>query len=234
MIVLDVQGRGRFEAEFGVRVGRHPTWSNLRLSHDAISRHHLEIRTDGRSYTVVDLGSSNGTAVNGSPLGASGRVLQLGDVIRLGDALDMTVLELAPAGEPLEPTVARSGTLHLRVELHGDRFLVEYRDEKRRVRDSMSHQLGLALSLLALYQRDGFGPVPDADFRAIVWRGDRKQREDGDINRLLLRLRKWFKDRDLEPPLIERPWSAAVTQLHLPAPSLAVEPDEWLRRFLDE
>jgi len=52
-----------------------------------VSRRHAEIRRepDG-SWTVHDLGSTNGVRVNGRPVGGAGEELQAGDAIELGTA----------------------------------------------------------------------------------------------------------------------------------------------------
>jgi pSer/pThr/pTyr-binding forkhead associated (FHA) protein len=46
------------------------------------SRRHAEIRRDGNDVVVVDLGSTNGTRVNGAPIRE--RVLEDGDEIVIG------------------------------------------------------------------------------------------------------------------------------------------------------
>ena len=62
-------------------VGRHS--ANAVALHDTqVSRRHLEISWDGQTATLSDLGSTNGTTVNGNPV----QTWQLndGDVIRVG------------------------------------------------------------------------------------------------------------------------------------------------------
>ncbi|MDP9144173.1 MAG: DUF3662 and FHA domain-containing protein [Actinomycetota bacterium] len=56
--------------------------SSFRLPDTGVSRRHLEISWDGQSATLSDLGSTNGTTVNGNPV----QTWQLndGDVIRVG------------------------------------------------------------------------------------------------------------------------------------------------------
>lgn len=65
-------------------VGRQPTAGGMQLpDDDAASREHLLIRATGTGMTLRDLGSTNGTMLNGSRI--SGEVaLQVGDTIRLG------------------------------------------------------------------------------------------------------------------------------------------------------
>jgi len=56
--------------------------SSFRLPDTGVSRRHLEISWDGHTATLTDLGSTNGTTVNGNPV----QTWQLndGDVIRVG------------------------------------------------------------------------------------------------------------------------------------------------------
>ena len=55
------------------------------IDHDAVSRRHARIRRRGDQLTVEDLGSRNGTLVNGQPITAARR-LTAGDLIRVGPA----------------------------------------------------------------------------------------------------------------------------------------------------
>ena len=59
------------------------------VPHRTISRRHLELRWDPRtaSHVVRDLGSRNGSAVHGAPLGEIPRALDDNAVLRLGDVL---------------------------------------------------------------------------------------------------------------------------------------------------
>ncbi len=51
------------------------------------SSHHAEIRSMGQEYTITDLGSTNGTFVNGQQLTSNmPRTLQSGDTVRIGDS----------------------------------------------------------------------------------------------------------------------------------------------------
>jgi hypothetical protein len=65
-----------------VTFGRHPE-STVVVNDGNVSRRHAEIKPAGKGYVVVDLGSTNGTKVNG--IGVSGeRVLNDGDIVSLG------------------------------------------------------------------------------------------------------------------------------------------------------
>ncbi|WP_434598652.1 FHA domain-containing protein [Streptomyces sp. A5-4] len=49
---------------YPLRIGRDPA-NGLRLSHDTVSRVHAELSLRGGSWILRDLGSTNGTSVNG-------------------------------------------------------------------------------------------------------------------------------------------------------------------------
>ena len=220
--------------EHNIRIGRDPDWADVVIKDDQISRHHMEIRLVGDIYRVWDMGSHNGTTLNGKPVGAGGTALKVGDVVRVGDVIDLKVVSLEVSPSPAEATAAGPGAELLTIQLQGDQFTVNYVSKGRIVRDTIPYQLGLALSLLAYHQRDGFGPVSDIDLRAFVWRGDKQQMERGDINRLLLRVRSWFRDRDIEPPKLARAPRSGTTRLELKPASLTIRPDGWIDRFLKD
>ncbi len=58
--------------------------AHLRLDHGGVSREHASIRRQGKDYLLTDLGSSNGTYVNGLPVSLNGRMLRTGDEIQVG------------------------------------------------------------------------------------------------------------------------------------------------------
>ncbi|MCU1378855.1 MAG: hypothetical protein JWN29_1838 [Acidimicrobiales bacterium] len=64
-------------------IGR-ATDATVRVSDTSVSRRHAEIRPSGGGWTVVDLGSTNGTRVNGAPI--TEHRLQDGDTVTVGDA----------------------------------------------------------------------------------------------------------------------------------------------------
>ena len=65
--------------------------SEIEIQDPGASRRHAEIRRDGNEYLVVDLGSTNGTLLNNSPVSES--TLEDGDRITIG----RTVLEFRKA-----------------------------------------------------------------------------------------------------------------------------------------
>jgi putative serine protease PepD len=61
---IEVGGRSlTFDGTGPVTIGRDPS-SDITLAGDTVSRQHAEIRPDGESWTLVDLGSSSGTFSN--------------------------------------------------------------------------------------------------------------------------------------------------------------------------
>lgn len=67
-----------------VTVGRRPE-STLQLADPNVSRNHAEIRPHGNGWVLVDLGSTNGTRVNGARV--SSHELTEGDEIAFGNTI---------------------------------------------------------------------------------------------------------------------------------------------------
>src|SRR3954451_13591998 len=83
-------------------VGRDPT-AAVHLSDDEVSRRHAIISLGEGEATIEDLGSVNGTHVNGGPIEGEARV-RAGDQIQLGS----TLLELRELGGPEDPENLKS------------------------------------------------------------------------------------------------------------------------------
>ncbi|MGB0872240.1 MAG: FhaA domain-containing protein [Solirubrobacterales bacterium] len=66
--------------------------ADIKLDDPNISRTHVQFRVDGVSWTVSDMGSTNGTRLSGRQLTASTE-LRSGDVIELGNSVLTFVLE---------------------------------------------------------------------------------------------------------------------------------------------
>lgn len=65
-----------------ITIGRHPD-CDVVLNDQGVSRQHAEVRREDAQFVLVDLGSLNGTRVNGAGV-KSPRVLQDGDSITIG------------------------------------------------------------------------------------------------------------------------------------------------------
>jgi hypothetical protein len=72
----------QLELHLGSNVVGRGSESDLQLLDQGVSRRHLDVQYDGHRATAYDLGSTNGTTVNGHQVGSV--VLQHGDVIRVG------------------------------------------------------------------------------------------------------------------------------------------------------
>ena len=81
MLIVDQTNR-RFDLRIGSNIVGRGTESDLQLLDQGISRRHLDVQFDGNYATAYDLGSTNGTTVNGHEIGS--QVLRHGDVIRVG------------------------------------------------------------------------------------------------------------------------------------------------------
>jgi pSer/pThr/pTyr-binding forkhead associated (FHA) protein/Mg-chelatase subunit ChlD len=104
-----------------VRIGRDTKGNDVAIPHDTVSTLHAEVERRGSTYFVRDLGSSNGTFVNGKKISEPNSIreapLKHGDRLRF-DAFEFQFLidgiAAAPAasGAPVTPagTRLRSGT----------------------------------------------------------------------------------------------------------------------------
>jgi hypothetical protein len=84
--VLVVDGPGtRHELTTGRNVIGRGTEADIRLPDTGVSRKHVDVVLDGGTATVEDLGSTNGTLINGRRV--SRQALADGDVIRIGHSV---------------------------------------------------------------------------------------------------------------------------------------------------
>jgi hypothetical protein len=81
MLIVDQTNR-RYDLRTGSNIVGRGTDSDLQLLDQGVSRRHVDIQFDGNFATAYDLGSTNGTTVNGHEI--SSQLLRHGDVIRVG------------------------------------------------------------------------------------------------------------------------------------------------------
>jgi hypothetical protein len=81
MLIVDQTNR-RYDLRTGSNIIGRGTDSDLQLLDQGVSRRHLDIQYDGNFATAYDLGSTNGSTVNGHEI--SSQLLRHGDVIRVG------------------------------------------------------------------------------------------------------------------------------------------------------
>jgi pSer/pThr/pTyr-binding forkhead associated (FHA) protein len=149
------------------------------LVHERVSRRHAQVEWDGEQYLLRDLGSRNGTALNGRRIERP-TPLHHGDLIGIGgftlffDAADETV------GTEEEP--AQAG---LRVDLATARVWVDARQVQLTAKEF--------LALRALYERSE-ALVTKEDLATAVWPEYQGSVGDYNIEQVISRLR-----RKLEP-----------------------------------
>jgi len=84
-----------------------------------VSTRHAEIRVEGGAWVVADLGSRNGTYLNGRRLGPAALPVKIGDVIRLGESgPELRVVAVAEA----QPAEVRAYGVTLLSAATGKRF----------------------------------------------------------------------------------------------------------------
>src|SRR5215468_8210993 len=70
-----------------VTLGRDIT-NDIVVNDPEVNRHQCRLTRSGRDYTLEDLGSTNGTFINGQRL-TGARVLASGDIIALGETVTL-------------------------------------------------------------------------------------------------------------------------------------------------
>ncbi len=100
------RGKRRTPVLASIIIGRS-TDCDITIDDVAASRHHVEVRRAGMGFFWKDLGSTNGTLVNGSPMLEG--VLDHGDRIQIGETvLRFEVEVVAEAGETDESTLFKT------------------------------------------------------------------------------------------------------------------------------
>jgi phosphoserine phosphatase RsbU/P len=145
-------------AALPVRIGRSSS-SDLRLEDPFASRLHAELGFDGDAYVVSDLGSGNGTYVNGRRIGSQAS-LAPGDRLQIGN----TVISIEPAGEAADGSgEAPAGG----VEEAASGDFIAHPQTTRRGRTGATAQLPRIESLVAAV-REAAGD--SGEFRALAHR----------------------------------------------------------------
>ncbi|MCX5743341.1 MAG: sigma 54-interacting transcriptional regulator, partial [Proteobacteria bacterium] len=104
LLVFDNDSSSIFHLpQAGVVVIGRGTEAELRIVHASVSRRHAAIRIDEGIIRIADLGSHNGSRVNGEPV-AGTRTLASGDVVTVGD-----VVLVVHFSAPITPTRAAYG-----------------------------------------------------------------------------------------------------------------------------
>jgi hypothetical protein len=109
---LNGKTKGRtWEAEGLLRVGRLHTLEVV-LEDASVSRCHAELRVTDRGWRIADLGSTNGTRLNGVRLSNGQWPVRARDLLQFGEVA-MTVETLVDGNEPEPPPPAEEDSLHV-------------------------------------------------------------------------------------------------------------------------
>lgn len=117
--------------------------SDVRLPDPSVSLRHASIRADGANYTILDEGSTNGTAVGGVKLPPlTPRLLKTGDLVRVGRVwLEISIGSRAPTPDLALATRDLALAMVKRaMEAHGD-------DTRAKLRVVEGPDLGAELTL---------------------------------------------------------------------------------------
>ncbi len=187
-------------------LGRHPT-SDLVLGDPEISARHAVIEFSGDRWVVRDLGSSNGTSVNGRRIQGS-RAIKVGDRLRFGGASGWIVQALAEVGSAPVAATARAGRmpqdhdldLHLTFEGPADGTVrVVHPDGEWSAHASQS------FVLLVLLARAGGGWVDDEDLKVGIWgRARAVELDRSSLNKLIHDTRQMFQSHGTDGWCIEK------------------------------
>lgn len=170
-------------------VGREGT--GLRIPDAKVSRRHIEVRPDGDGVMVTDLGSTNGTYLNGTRMTGQGRVGR-GDSLRLGRTVVRCIgsVQLADADNGEDPGTERSGLDSMTTIDSLARDAAEDQDSLRQmlrrggtitvmfsdIADStaLATEMGDEAWFTVLQAHEGLvrGAVADADGRVVKAQGD--------------------------------------------------------------
>ena len=106
LAVALIVGPRRVVLRQGIVTAGRDEKSDVVLYDHSVSRHHARLRVDGGRVTVEDLGSKNGTRVNGEPV-AGETLVRHGAEIQFGDLVARLIIE-EPSADTTGTTVAGS------------------------------------------------------------------------------------------------------------------------------
>jgi hypothetical protein len=110
IVVVDGPNTGReFELSGAVVVGRDQS-AGLVIDDPEASRRHASLSVEGTTVSVEDLGSTNGTFVNGARISGT-KELAGGDKVRIGTTVfELQIAHAEPEPEPIADQATRMGT----------------------------------------------------------------------------------------------------------------------------
>ncbi|MBU1238803.1 diguanylate cyclase [Myxococcota bacterium] len=108
-------------------IGRHPDVP-LHLNVDSVSRRHAQIDNIDGTFTIRDLGSTNGTYINDKPIRRQ-PLLQNGDIIRIGTVL-LKFLTGADIEANYHDDVYRLTIIDALTEAYNKRYLLDFMERE--------------------------------------------------------------------------------------------------------
>lgn len=91
------------------------------IDEEAVSGRHCELRRRGDGFTLVDLGSTNGTRLNGERVGAEPQALREGDVISLGLSAKARFVRVIEVKDKASAPVREAGGTTMRLKRNPER-----------------------------------------------------------------------------------------------------------------
>jgi DNA-binding response OmpR family regulator len=160
---------------------------DLLLTSPQVSRRHAELRWDGEHFVVVDLGSTNGTRINGASVGAAALI---GD----GDYLEVADIRLQ--------FHLSASTVTLSVEAMVSPLSVDLARHEVRLRGDLLALTPKEYRLIAfLYGRDG-AVATSEEIASEVWPELDGAVSDDSITQVVARLRRKVEDDPGDPRFI--------------------------------
>jgi pSer/pThr/pTyr-binding forkhead associated (FHA) protein len=99
-----------------IRLGR-VEGNAIVVEEEAVSARHCELRrTASGAYEIRDLGSTNGTRINGEGLGPEARELHDGDTLLLGLAAKARFVRIHEIRDRVDPAPTAAGSVTMRLE----------------------------------------------------------------------------------------------------------------------
>jgi two-component system cell cycle response regulator len=144
----------RFTLDTGVLVIGRTTASEIQIDCPGISRRHAELSVSGDHVTLRDLGSSNGTLLNETPVGESA-VLKDGDLIRLGNVV-LKYYDRQSLDALLHDRIYRLATIDAGTEVFSKKYVVDALEREIR----LARRQHRALSIVC-FDLDHFKAVND-------------------------------------------------------------------------
>ncbi len=138
---VPIEGKS-FVIEGTMTIGR-VAGLDIRIEDDSVSRQHAEVMISGTKVLLKDLGSANGTTINGSPI-ASRMTLSDGDIIQFG-IVELMFENAAAVAVP--KVVPRE---RVRAVRRADVNRADWKEVLRRLVDSKKKRLVLAGALLGV------------------------------------------------------------------------------------